>query len=198
MPVAVRRTLAQVRDDLGDCQRCKLSGSRNHIVFGVGAADAALMFVGEAPGAEEDRRGEPFVGPAGQLLDKMVTAMGWSRETIYIANVLKCRPPRNRDPEPDEVDACEPFLDRQIEAIGPRIIVTLGKPAAHLLLRTRAPISALRGRFQEYRGIKVMPTFHPAFLLRQPERKRDTWDDLKKVISELDRIGVVTPFAAKA
>lgn len=192
-----RRTLAQVRDELGDCTRCKLSEKRQNIVFGVGADDAALMFVGEAPGAEEDRRGEPFVGRAGQLLDKMIAAMGWSRDTVYIANVLKCRPPSNRDPQPDEVDACEPFLARQIEAIRPRVIVTLGKPAAHLILRTRAPISALRGRFQEYRGIKVMPTFHPAFLLRSPERKRDTWADLKQVIAELDRIGVVTPLSAK-
>src|SRR5688500_12351181 len=130
------------------------------------------MFVGEAPGAEEDRRGEPFVGAAGQLLDKMIGAMGWSRETVYVANVLKCRPPGNRDPEPDEVAACAPFLARQIAAIGPRVIVTLGRPAAHALLGTSAPISALRGRWHERLGVRVMPTFHPAFLLRQPDRKR--------------------------
>jgi len=191
-------SLAQVRAALGDCQRCKLSRSRNHIVFGVGAEDAPLMFVGEAPGAEEDRRGEPFVGAAGQLLDRMIEAMGWSRDAVYIANVLKCRPPGNRDPEPDEVSACEPFLARQIEVIRPRIIVTLGKPAAHLLLKTHAPISALRGRFQDYRGIRVMPTFHPAFLLRQPGRKRDTWSDLKQVIAELERLGIRSPNPPKA
>lgn len=191
-------TLAQVRAALGDCQRCKLAPSRHSIVFGVGAESAPLMFVGEAPGAEEDRRGEPFVGAAGQLLDKMIEAMGWTRDTVYIANVLKCRPPGNRDPEPDEVAACEPFLARQIEVIRPRIIVTLGKPATHLLLKTSAPISALRGRFQEYRGIRVMPTFHPAFLLRQPARKRDTWSDLKQVIGELERLGIHSPHPARA
>jgi DNA polymerase len=194
---APRPTLAAIRDDLGDCTRCKLAGTRTNIVFGVGAADAPLMFVGEAPGADEDRRGEPFVGKAGQLLDRMIAAMGWTRETVYIANTLKCRPPGNRDPQPDEVAACEPFLARQIEAIRPRVIVTLGKPAAHLLLRTTAPISALRGRFQDYRGIRVMPTFHPAFLLRSPERKRETWEDLKKVIAELERLGVVPPATPK-
>jgi uracil-DNA glycosylase family 4 len=187
------RTLADVRDDLGDCQRCKLAGQRTNIVFGVGAPDAALMFIGEAPGADEDRRGEPFVGAAGKLLDLMIQAMGWTRDTVYIANVLKCRPPGNRDPQPDEVAACQPFLARQIEAVAPRVIVTLGKPATQLILQTDAPISALRGRFQEYRGIRVMPTFHPAFLLRTPERKRDTWSDLKLVIAELDRLGVPSP-----
>jgi DNA polymerase len=148
------------------------------------------MFVGEAPGAEEDRQGEPFVGASGELLDKMIKAMGWSRDTVYIANVLKCRPPGNRDPKPDEVQACEPFLARQIEMIRPRIIVTLGKPAAHLLLRSNAPISALRGSFHEYRGIKLMPTFHPAYLLREPARKRETWSDLKQVMTELASLGI--------
>lgn len=190
---AVRRSLASLREELGDCQRCKLAGTRQSIVYGVGAESASLMFVGEAPGAEEDRRGEPFVGRAGQLLDRMIAAMGWTRETVYIANVLKCRPPNNRDPAPDEIEACQPFLARQIEAINPRVIVTLGKPAAHLLLGTNAPMHALRGRFQSYRGIKVMPTFHPAYLLRSPDRKRDTWSDLKQVIAELRRIGVETP-----
>ena len=188
-----RRTLAVVRDELGDCKRCKLSSTRKEIVFGVGSESAELMFIGEAPGAEEDRTGEPFVGRAGQLLDKMINAMGWTRQTVFIANVLKCRPPNNRDPQPDEVEQCEPFLARQIEAIRPRLIVTLGKPAAHLVLKTRAPISALRGRFQRYRGIPVMPTFHPAYLLRSPERKRDTWNDLRKVIGELRRLGVESP-----
>jgi uracil-DNA glycosylase len=188
-----RLALPQIREVLGDCQRCKLGRTRTSIAFGVGAADAALMFIGEAPGAEEDRRGEPFVGAAGQLLDKMIAAMGWSRDTVYIANVLKCRPPGNRDPEPDEVAACAPFLARQIEAIAPRVIVTLGKPAAHALLGTSAPISALRGRWHDHRGVRVMPTFHPAFLLRQPDRKREAWSDLKLVIDELSRLGVVAP-----
>jgi DNA polymerase len=197
-PRAARPTLAEVREHLGDCQRCKLAGRRKNIVFGVGDPRAALMFVGEAPGAEEDRRGEPFVGRAGQLLDKMIAAMGWTRESVYIANVLKCRPPGNRNPERDEVEACQPFLARQIDVIAPRVIVTLGKPAAHLLLDTNAPISALRGRFQSYRGITVMPTFHPAYLLRSPERKRDTWNDLKKVIAELARLGIDTPHPPKS
>jgi DNA polymerase len=188
-----RAALADVRADLGDCQRCKLAGQRTNIVFGVGDPGAALMFIGEAPGYHEDQRGEPFVGPAGELLDLMIQAMGWTRDTVYIANVLKCRPPGNRDPQPDEVAACQPFLARQIDAVAPRIIVTLGKPAAQLLLQSNAPISALRGRFQEYRGIRVMPTYHPAFLLRNPERKRDTWNDLKLVIAELERLGIPSP-----
>ncbi len=197
-PPSHRVTLEQIREDLGDCQRCKLARGRNSIVFGVGASDASLFFVGEAPGAQEDRRGLPFVGPAGQLLDRMIGAMGWSRETVYIANVLKCRPPGNRDPQPDEIAACRPFLARQIEAIKPRIIVTLGRPAANLVLDTNAPIHALRGRFQSYRGIKVMPTFHPAYLLRNPERKRDAWSDLKQTIAELERLGIATPKPPKA
>jgi uracil-DNA glycosylase len=190
---APRRTLQVVREEVGECTRCKLHETRTRLVFGVGADETPLMFVGEAPGAEEDRRGEPFVGAAGQLLDKMIAAMGWTRETVYIANVLMCRPPGNRDPQPDEVSQCLPFLHRKIEAIRPRIIVALGKPATHALLSTTAPISALRGRFHDFRGIKVMPTFHPAFLLRQPDRKRDAWSDLKQVIEDLERIGVRSP-----
>jgi DNA polymerase len=192
-----RATLPQVRAWLGECTRCRLHETRTSIVFGTGAADAPLLFVGEAPGAEEDRRGEPFVGAAGQLLDKMIEAMGWRRDEVYIANVLKCRPPGNRDPRPDEVEACGPFLARQIEALAPRIIVTLGKPAAHALLSTTAPISSLRGRWHDHRGIKVMPTFHPAFLLREPGRKRDAWNDLKLVIDELARLGVRPPRAPR-
>ena len=192
-----RRTLQVVRDEVGECTRCKLSTTRTKLVFGVGADETPLMFVGEAPGAEEDRRGEPFVGAAGQLLDRMIAAMGWTRETVYIANVLMCRPPGNRDPQPDEVSQCLPFLHRKIEVIRPRIIVALGKPATHALLSTTAPISALRGRFHDFRGIKVMPTFHPAFLLRQPDRKRDAWSDLKLVIEDLERIGVRSPNAPK-
>ena len=191
------RTLQVVREEVGECTRCKLHETRTKLVFGVGADEAPLMFVGEAPGAEEDRRGEPFVGAAGQLLDKMIAAMGWTRETVYIANVLMCRPPGNRDPQPDEVSQCLPFLHRKIEVIRPRIIVALGKPATHALLSTTAPISALRGRFHDFRGIKVMPTFHPAFLLRQPDRKRDAWSDLKQVIEDLERIGVRAPNAPK-
>lgn len=185
--------LAAVRAELGDCTRCKLHAGRRTIVFGVGDPNAPLMFVGEGPGAEEDRRGEPFVGPAGQLLDKMIAAMGWTRSRVYIANVVKCRPPNNRDPEPDEVEACEPFLFGQIEAIDPKVIVTLGRPAAHLLLRTRAPISRLRGRWQSFRGRPVMPTFHPAFLLRSPDKKREAWQDLQQVIARLDELGIAPP-----
>jgi DNA polymerase len=192
-----RVTLAQVREDLGECTRCKLHATRRSIVFGVGAPDAPLMFIGEAPGETEDIRGEPFVGKAGQLLDKMIEAMGWTRNSVYIANVLKCRPPNNRDPEPDEIQQCQPFLTRQIMAVRPRVIVTLGRPAAHLLLKTTAPMSALRGRFQEFQGIQVMPTFHPAFLLRSPERKRDTWSDLKQVMALLERLGVRSPQAPR-
>lgn len=195
--VGPARTLPVIRDDLGECTRCKLSQTRQKIVFGVGPALAPLMFIGEAPGADEDRQGEPFVGRAGELLDKMIEAMGWGRGDVYIANVLKCRPPGNRNPEPDEVAACRPFLDAQIGAVRPRIIVTLGRPAANVVLGNDAPISALRGRFHEHRGVRVMPTFHPAFLLRQPERKRDAWSDLKQVIAELERLGVAPPRPAR-
>lgn len=200
---STRLALADVRAELGDCQRCKLCQTRTHIVFGEGDAHAALMFVGEAPGEDEDRSGRPFVGRAGKLLDAMITAMGWMRQSVYIANVLKCRPPHNRDPESDEIDACRPFLAKQIECISPRVIVALGRPAAHLLLDTNAPMHALRGRFYSYRDIKVMPTYHPAYLLRGKdaretrERKGKAWDDLKQVIAELSRAGVRTPFPPK-
>ncbi len=190
-----RLTLATIRAELGACTRCKLHTTRTNLVFGVGAEDAVLMFVGEAPGEKEDLAGEPFVGPAGQLLDKMIEAMGWRRDSVYIANVLKSRPPGNRNPEPDEVAACSPFLDAQIRAISPRVIVALGKPAAHYLLRTNAPISALRGQFHERAGVRVMPTFHPAYLLREPAKKREAWSDLKLVMAELDRLGIVPPHA---
>lgn len=192
-PVAVGRTLAAIREELGDCQRCKLCKTRKNIVFGVGPEPSPLMFIGEAPGADEDRLGDPFVGKAGELLDKMIEAMGWGRKDVYIANVLMCRPPNNRNPEPDEVAACRPFLDAKIQAVRPRIIVTLGRPAANVVLGRDAPISALRGRFHEHRGVRVMPTFHPAYLLREPDRKRDTWSDLKQVIGELDRLGIKSP-----
>jgi DNA polymerase len=182
--------LQVVREELGDCQRCKLAGGRKNIVYGVGSPDAPLVFIGEAPGADEDRTGEPFVGAAGQLLTKMIEAMGFARGDVYICNILKCRPPGNRNPEPDEIAACEPFLKRQLAALRPRMIVCLGKFAAQCLLRSDAPISRLRGRFHAYEGIPLMPTFHPAFLLRNPSAKREVWDDLKQVLAELDRLGI--------
>jgi uracil-DNA glycosylase len=192
-----RTSLAQIREELGPCTRCKLHETRTNIVFGVGAEDTPLMFIGEAPGEQEDRRGEPFVGRAGELLDKMIEAMGWTRQTVYIANVLKSRPPGNRNPQPGEVAACSPFLDAQIRAIAPRIIVTLGRPAANHVLRNDAPISALRGTFHDRGGIQVMPTFHPAYLLRDPAKKKDTWSDLKQVIAELARLGIEPPNAPR-
>ena len=185
-----RRTLAQIRTDLGECNRCKLHSTRKTIVFGVGPEDAPLMFVGEAPGEQEDKRGEPFVGPAGELLDKMIEAMGWSRQSVYIGNSLKCRPPGNRNPQPDELEQCLPFLKAQIAAIGPRIIVALGRPAANQLLEIDAPISTLRGKFHDRYGARVMPTFHPAYLLREPDKKREAWSDLKLVMAELERLGI--------
>jgi DNA polymerase len=189
-PAGPRLSLPQIREELGDCTRCKLSAGRQNIVFGVGNPEAALVFVGEAPGADEDKQGEPFVGAAGQLLTKMIQAMGLGREDVYIANIIKCRPPGNRNPEPDEIAACEPFLKKQLAAIRPRMIVCLGKFAAQCLLRSDAPISRLRGRFQAYEGIPLMPTFHPAFLLRNPSAKREVWNDLQLVMAELDRLGI--------
>ena len=174
--------LAAIRTDIGDCTRCKLHTlGRRQVVFGVGNPQADLMFVGEAPGADEDIQGEPFVGRAGQLLTKIIEAIGLSRGDVYIANVIKCRPPQNRNPEQDEVDTCEPFLFRQIDVIRPKVIVALGTFAARALLRTLDPISRLRGRVFEYRGAKLIPTFHPAYLLRNPSSKRDVWEDMKVV-----------------
>ncbi|MCC6749457.1 MAG: uracil-DNA glycosylase [Deltaproteobacteria bacterium] len=182
--------LAAVRASLGDCQRCDLAQGRTQIVFGTGNPGAALMFVGEGPGRDEDLQGEPFVGAAGQLLTRMIQAMGLAREEVYIANIVKCRPPGNRNPEPAEIAACEPFLRAQIDAIGPRAIVALGSVAARALLGTSEAISRLRGRWTSFGGIPVMPTFHPAYLLRNPEGKRPVWEDLKQVMAELDRLGV--------
>ncbi len=179
------KSLTQIRDELGDCQRCPLSVTRKQIVFGAGAQSARLLFVGEAPGASEDAEGVPFVGPAGQLLDKMIVAMGFSRNSVYIANVLKCRPPGNRDPRAEEITACEGVLAAQIKTIAPEVIVTLGKPAAHLLLQTKANMGALRGKWQLYRDIPVMPTYHPAYLLRDASKKRDAWSDLQQVMARL-------------
>ena len=160
------------------CTRCGLHGTRTQTVFGVGNREAQWLFVGEAPGADEDRQGEPFVGRAGQLLNAMIEAIGLRREDVYIANILKCRPPGNRDPQPNEVECCEPYLVRQIELIRPRLIIALGRHAAHSLLKTEAPISRLRGQRLAYRGTPLVVTFHPAYLLRSPADKRRAWDDL--------------------
>ena len=182
VPLDAADTLSQLKHEIGPaCQRCKLHGlGRTQVVFGVGNADADLMFVGEAPGADEDLQGEPFVGRAGQLLTKIIEAIGLRRDQVYIANVIKCRPPGNRNPEPDEVDSCEPFLFRQIDAIKPKVIIALGKFAAQSLLKTGDPITRLRGRVFNYRGASLIPTFHPAFLLRNPSAKREVWEDMKK------------------
>ncbi|MEW6351568.1 MAG: uracil-DNA glycosylase [Thermodesulfobacteriota bacterium] len=180
--------LEEVRADLGDCTRCPLHTTRTCIVFGEGNPSADLMFIGEGPGAEEDRQGRPFVGKAGKLLDKMISAMGMKREDVYIANVVKCRPPENRDPLPEEQATCFPFLEAQIKAIGPRVIVALGRIATHTLLRTDAPLSRLRGHFYEWKGISVMPTYHPSFLLQKGGSgpyKAHAWSDLKQVMSRL-------------
>ena len=178
--------LAAIRDDIGDCTRCKLHTlGRQQIVFGVGNPDADLMFIGEAPGADEDVQGIPFVGRAGQLLTKIIEAIDLKREDVYIANVIKCRPPGNRNPEPDEIARCEPFLFKQIDSIKPKVIVTLGKFAAQTLLRTEDPISRIRGRVFDYRGARLIPTFHPAYLLRNPSSKREVWEDMKLVRSLL-------------
>ncbi|HYR45489.1 MAG TPA: uracil-DNA glycosylase [Thermoanaerobaculia bacterium] len=166
---------------LAGCPRCKLSKGRTNIVFGQGSPKAELMFVGEAPGREEDEQGLAFVGRAGQLLTKIIEAMGRKREDVWIGNIIKCRPPENRNPERDEVEACRPFLEEQIRLISPKVIVTLGTFAAQVVLDTDEPIGRLRGRWRSARGVRVMPTFHPAFLLRSPERKKDVWEDMKLV-----------------
>jgi len=185
------QSLEAVRTELGDCTRCKLSGHRTQIVFGVGNPKARLVFVGEAPGRDEDAQGEPFVGRAGQLLTEIITkGMKLKREDVYICNVIKCRPPENRNPEPDEVASCEPFLLRQLELIGPEVIVALGKFAVQTLLREKTPITKLRGRWYDYHGIRLMPTFHPAYLLRNPAEKRVVWEDIQKVMRVL---GLPTP-----
>jgi DNA polymerase len=180
-----RETLEEIRAELESCRRCPLCQGRRNIVFGVGNPHARLVFVGEAPGREEDERGEPFVGEAGRLLDRILFAMGLSREEVYICNVEKCRPPGNRDPRPEEIAACEPYLRRQLAAIRPRVIVTLGKFAAQTLLRDETPISRLRGHWKEYQGVALMPTFHPAYLLRNPAGKREVWEDMKAVLQRL-------------
>lgn len=174
--------LVLIREDLGDCTRCKLHKlGRRQIVFGVGNPSADLMFVGEAPGEDEDIQGVPFVGRAGQKLTQIIESIGLKRDDVYIANVIKCRPPKNRNPEPDEVECCEPFLFRQIDAIRPKVIVALGTFAARSLLKTDDKISRLRGRVYLYRGAKLVPTFHPSYLLRNPGCRREVWEDMKKV-----------------
>jgi len=180
------KTLEELREAIGDCQRCKLSSGRTHLVFGVGNPKAKVMFVGEGPGRDEDLKGEPFVGRAGQLLTDIITkGMGMKRADVYIANVIKCRPPENRNPESDEVESCEPFLVRQIELIKPKVLVALGKFAVQSLLKSKVPIMRLRGEWQNYHGIKLMPTLHPAYLLRNPGDKKLVWQDIKKVLQEL-------------
>jgi DNA polymerase len=187
--------LRTIREDLGDCTRCPLhQQGRKQIVFGVGNPHAELMFIGEAPGADEDQQGEPFVGRAGQLLNNMIKAMGIQREDVYIANIIKCRPPGNRTPEREECETCSPFLMRQIAAIKPKVIVALGAVAAKTLLAINAPMSELRGRWFDFRGTKLAVTYHPAFLLRDPRQKKETWKDLQMVMKEL---GLAVPAKAE-
>jgi uracil-DNA glycosylase len=183
---AGKETLADIRADLGDCTRCPLCHSRTHIVFGEGNPNAGLVFVGEGPGFDEDQSGHPFVGAAGQLLTKIIEAMNLSREMVYISNIVKCRPPGNRNPESGEIRHCLPFLKRQLATIRPRVVCALGKVAAQALLETDTPISRLRGQFHEALGIPVMPTFHPAYLLRNPEKKRDVWSDVQQIMKMLE------------
>jgi len=186
-PVAAALSLEEVRAQLGECRRCKLCRQRKQIVFGVGNPKAELVFVGEGPGADEDAQGIPFVGRAGQLLTKMIEAMHFSRDEVYICNVVKCRPPDNRNPEPDEIEACQPFLKAQLAAIGPKVLVALGKFAVQTLLSESTPITKLRGRWREYAGIPLMPTYHPAYLLRNPSEKKNVWMDLQSVMQRLGK-----------
>lgn len=178
-------TLDDIRHELGDCQRCQLAVSRTNIVFGSGNPNARLMFVGEAPGSDEDRQGLPFVGRAGKLLTKIIESIDLKREDVYICNVLKCRPPGNRNPQPEEVESCSPFLKHQLEAIQPEIVCCMGAFAAQMMLRTKIPISKLRGRFHNIDGVRFIATFHPAYLLRNPQKKREVWEDMKQIRAEL-------------
>ena len=183
-----RTSLRAFQDAICRCTRCPLSAKRKHFVFGEGDNHAGVMFIGEAPGAEEDQQGRPFVGAAGRLLTRIIEAMGLTRDEVYIANVLKCRPPNNRDPSPEEVEACEPYLLQQIEMIQPKVICTLGRIAAQALLRTAAPLSGLRGRVHAYGGIRLLATYHPAALLRNPKLKSATWDDVRLLRKEYDGV----------
>ncbi len=178
-------TLAEIREEMGDCRRCKLWHYRTNLVFGEGSPTAALMFIGEAPGEEEDLQGRPFVGPAGQVLNNLLSKLGLAREEVYIANIVKSRPPGNRDPEADEIAACFPFLQQQIKAIRPKVIVTLGRVATQTLLDTNTALTRLRGAWQKYDHIPVMPTFHPSYLLRFPRERVKTWEDMQQVMERL-------------
>jgi DNA polymerase len=187
-PSGARRiplSLAGVREELGECTRCPLHRTRKNLVFGEGSVKAKLVFVGEAPGEEEDNQGRPFVGRAGQLLTRIIGAMGLARGDVYICNILKCRPPGNRNPKEEEITTCEPFLLKQIEALNPEIICALGTFAAKTLLRTEAPISSIRGKFHDYHGRRLMPTYHPAYLLRNPDAKKLVWEDVQKIMKVL-------------
>jgi DNA polymerase len=188
-PATGGETLDDLAATAAGCTLCRLSEQRRSVVFGEGDPRAGVMFVGEGPGAEEDRTGRPFVGQAGKLLDRMIFALGFEREEVYIANVVKCRPPGNRDPKEDEVAACAAYLDRQIDLIQPTVIIALGKPASRRLTGTNKPMGALRGRWSSYRGIPLMPTFHSAYLLRNPKAKREVWEDLKLVMARLKTAG---------
>jgi uracil-DNA glycosylase len=183
--------LAAVREELGNCTRCKLFKGRSNIVFGEGDPKAVLVFVGEGPGKEEDEQGRPFVGAAGQLLtDIIVKGMKLGRQDVYICNIVKCRPPNNRNPEPDEIEACEPFLKKQLQAINPGVIVALGNVAVKTLLKTGEGITSLRGKWRAYNGIPLMPTFHPAYLLRNPKDKKLVWEDIQQV---MEKLGIMKP-----
>lgn len=185
LPREAAESLTRIVDDLGECRRCALAEHRSKIVFGSGNPDADIVFIGEAPGRDEDRTGEPFVGEAGRLLDRILMAMGLQRTDVYICNVVKCRPPDNRDPQGDEISACEPFLLRQLDTIRPRVIVTLGNFATRTLTRSDTAMSRLRGEWQSYRNTPLMPTYHPAYLLRSPVSKREVWEDMKAVLKKL-------------
>ena len=179
--------LKVLREEIGDCQRCRLAKGRTNIVFGEGDPDAKLMFIGEGPGREEDLQARPFVGDAGKLLTRLIEKMGFKRKEVYIANIVKCRPPMNREPEEDEMNACKPFVEEQIKIINPKVIISLGRISAQSLLNTKIPISKLRGRFYDYMHISLMPTFHPAYLLRNPKDKNLTWEDAQKVLEILNK-----------
>lgn len=185
LPTDKDRELRELRHEIGDCERCKLSKARKNIVFGEGNTSAPIMFIGEAPGREEDIEGRPFVGEAGKLLTSLITKMGFQREELYIGNIVKCRPPLNRDPEEDEINTCLPFIKRQIEIISPEVIISLGRISAQTLISTKTLISKLRGRFYNYEGIPLMPTFHPAYLLRNRKDKQLVWEDAQKVLEKL-------------
>ena len=183
-----KNPLKEFYHKIKDCQKCHLHKSRTNFVFGVGDSKAGVMFIGEAPGRDEDLQGEPFVGRAGQLLNKILAAINFQREEVYIANILKCRPPENRDPLPEEIEKCEPYLIEQIKLIQPKLICALGRISAQALLKTNLPLNRLRGRFHDYQGIKFLVTYHPAALLRYPQFKKDTWEDVKLLRAEYDKM----------